>query len=72
MKRIIEIIYFASAFTGALLVALNIGLQLPGYVAFLISSVLGCYLVLISDASRALLWVNVMFGIINIIGIIQA
>ena len=71
-KRLAEIFYFASAAAGALLVALNIGYQLEGYIFFLISSFLGSYLVLISDASRSILWVNVMFGVINIIGIIRA
>lgn len=72
MKRVVEVIYFLSAFAGAILVALNIGLQLPGYILFLVSSVAGSYLVLISDASRSLLWVNVMFAIINVVGIVRA
>ena len=72
MKKFVEILYFICAFSGAVLVALNVGLQLPGYILFLISSVAGSYLVLISNASRTLLWVNLMFMVINFIGIVRA
>ena len=71
-KRLADIIYLASSAIGALLVALNIGMQLEGYALFLISSISGIYLLLKSDASRSLVWVNAMFAVINIIGIIRA
>lgn len=56
---------------GAILVALNIGQAQLGYTVFLISSLAGIYLLLKSNASRSLLAVNVMFMIINIVGIMR-
>ena len=71
MKKLIEVIYFGSAAIGAILVAANIGLGALGYMLFLISSVLGGWLAYHSDASRSILWVNVMFGCINVLGIVR-
>ena len=70
--RIADVIYLGSSMVGALLVALNIGLQFEGYALFLVSSISGSYLVLKSNASRSLLWVNGLFAIINIVGMVRA
>lgn len=70
--RILDLAYLLAAFLGALLVAANIGAALYGYVLFLISSILGGYLAYNSNASRSLLYVNIMFGLINVLGIVRA
>lgn len=72
MKRIIDAMYLIFSVAGAVLVALNIGYQLVGYILFLLSSILGSVLILGSNASRSLLTVNIIFAIINIVGIIRA
>lgn len=72
MKRFYETIYLTSSMLGAILIALNVGLQFWGYTVFLISSLLGSYLVWISNASRSLLWVHIMYAGINIIGLIRS
>ncbi len=71
MKKIVNISYLATSAIGALLIALNVNANVLGYVLFLISSILASVIVLKSNADRSLLYVNVMFGIINVIGIIR-
>ena len=71
MKKLIEVIYFSCAAIGAILVAANVGFAVLGYVLFLISAVLGAWLAYHSNAARSLLWVNVVFGCINVLGIIR-
>ena len=72
MKVLADTIYLVSSISGAILVALNIGLQLEGYIVFLISSVAGIYLLLQSNASRSLVVVAVIFMVVNIVGILRA
>jgi hypothetical protein len=69
--KIVNFVYLATSIVGALLIAANIQANLIGYVLFLISSILGAYLVTISNASRSLLIVNIVFAIINVIGIVR-
>jgi hypothetical protein len=66
-----ENLYRASSLIGAVLIALNVGQNVTGYWLFLMSSILGGWLAYKSNASRSLVEVNVMFGIINIIGIVR-
>ena len=72
MGRMLGAVYIMASMLGAMLVALNIGMQFWGYAVFLISSVVGAYLVWISNADRSLLWVHIMYAGINIIGLIRA
>lgn len=72
MKNTTEVVYLLSSLTGALLIALNVGMQFEGYLVFLLSSILGAYLVIISNASRSLFAVHLMYAVVNIIGIVRA
>lgn len=72
LKKTVEVIYLVTSIAGALLIALNINANLTGYYLFFLSSCAGAYLAYHSNASRSLLTVNVIFGIINVIGIVRA
>lgn len=72
MTHVVSTIYLVAAISGAVLVALNIGMALLGYTLFLISSVLGGWLAHNSNADRSLVYVNIIFGFINIVGIVRA
>lgn len=63
---------FASLFgiMGALLVALNIGLPHIGYTLFLASSILWV-LYSIKTLQSNLLVMNIVFGVINVIGLVN-
>lgn len=69
IKKFAEAVYLATSAIGATLIALNVNANVLGYCLFLVSSVVGGYLAYNSNASRSILTVNVMFGIINIVGI---
>ena len=72
MTRFLEPVYFLCAFLGAVLVALNAGVALLGYTLFLASSVLGGYIAYASGSPKSILYVNLMFGAINVLGIVRA
>lgn len=72
MKKVIDNVYLITSIVGAFLVAINAGYQVIGFSLFLVSSLCGCYLVVNSNASRNLLYVNMMFAMINVVGIIRA
>lgn len=72
IKRILDAIYLISSVLGAVLIAANVGAQLLGYCLFLVSSIIAVYLLHRSNASRSLMIVNVIFAVINLIGIIRA
>lgn len=72
MKRILDVAYFATAFAGAIIIALNIGQALLGYLIFLASSALGGYIAWSSRSPKSIVWVNVLFGCVNILGIMRA
>lgn len=72
MNKVISGVYLGSSIVGALLVALNAGVAVLGYSVFLVSSSLGGYLAYNSNADRSLLYVNIIFGLINCLGIIRA
>lgn len=71
LRPLISFVYLASSIAGALLVAMNVGQMLVGYALFFTSSVLGAYLAYNSNVDRSMLWVNVVFGVINVIGFIR-
>ena len=70
-KQFIDIIYLVTAFAGAIIVASNIGHARLGYSIFFVSSLAALYLLAISNASRSLIAVNILFMGINIYGIIR-
>lgn len=70
--KVTNFIYLSSSIGGALLVALNIGAQVFGYVLFLVSSLTGIILLRKSNAPKSLLIVNIVFAVINTIGLFRA
>jgi len=72
MTRFLEPLYFLCAFAGAILIALNVGVALWGYVLFLSSSILGGYIAYASKSPRSILYVNCVFFAINVLGIVRA
>lgn len=70
-KQLADIIYLVTAFAGAITVASNIGQARLGYSIFFVSSLAALYLLAISNASRSLIAVNILFMGINIYGIIR-
>jgi hypothetical protein len=74
MNKIVDRIYLATSFAGAAIIAANVNANVLGYVLFLVSSVLGAYMVAKSNAShelRSLLKVNIVFAVINVVGIVR-
>lgn len=72
LKTALDIVYMTTSITGALLVAANIGAQLVGYTLFLISSLTAIFLLTRSNASKSLIIVNLVFALINLVGIIRS
>lgn len=70
-KQIIEWLYLATAFAGAIIVASNINQAQLGYAVLFVSSVAAIYLLRLSNASRSLIIVNALFLGINAYGIIR-
>ena len=70
-KRLIEAVYLVTSALGALIIAANINANVYGYLLFLAGSVAGSYLVVESKAPKSLLYVNIMFGCINVIGLVR-
>jgi hypothetical protein len=71
IKPFADAIYLITSGAGASAIALNLNINVLGYALFLVSSIVGFYLAYNSTASRSILAVNAMFGIINVIGLIR-
>jgi uncharacterized membrane protein YhhN len=71
MKRILDVLALGGAMIGSALIASNSGYNVLGYLFFLISSLASTKLLFSSDASRSLLWTNLWFVCMNIIGIVR-
>ena len=71
MKKLIDVIYLVTSITGALLIALNVGSNVHGYLLFLISSCCGAWIALKSNVSKSILTVNIIFACINVLGLIR-
>ena len=63
----------AGAIAGSTLIAFNLGamFNVLGYVFFTISSLSSVWLLLRSNAHRALLWTNLYFTVMNVVGMIR-
>jgi|GEM_PF-1859275 len=70
LDNILGIITFSFSVIASLLIALNINYELYGYFLFTISSLTGAYLLYKSDVNRTMLWTNIYFFCVNILGII--
>jgi hypothetical protein len=70
-KRIIDIVAVAGAIIGSSVIAFNIGYNVVGYIAFIISGLATIYLLSMSNASNSLKIITYYFLFINIVGIIR-
>ena len=72
IEKLANIIALGGAVTGSALVAANIGAAGIGYIMFLASSIASVYLLMrSSDAPTSLIYQNVFFVVINLIGIVH-
>lgn len=71
MKKTLDTVALGGAMIGSLLIALNLGVTVIGYGFFLASSIASVRLLMMSDASKALLLTNLWFVLMNVIGIIR-
>lgn len=69
--RVIEALSLGGAIIGSALLAFNVGLNQLGYVFFLISSCATIYLLVRSNASKAVLYQTFWFSLVNVIGILR-
>jgi hypothetical protein len=70
-RRLIDYGYLTSSVVGAALVASNTGTQVVGFSIFLVSNILGIMLLRGTTASKSLVWVNLIFASINVMGIVR-
>lgn len=70
-RKLLDYGYLASSLAGAALIALNLGTQVLGFTLFLVSNILGVVLLKGSTASKSLILVNVVFALINVVGIVR-
>lgn len=71
LDNILGAVTFLFSVIGSLLIALNINYELCGYFFFTISALTGAYLLNKSDVNRTMLWTNIYFFCVNILGIIR-
>jgi len=71
LDNILGVITFSFSVVASLLIALNLQYELYGYFLFTISSLTGAYLLYKSDVNRTMLWTNIYFFCVNILGIIR-
>lgn len=72
MKRVLDFVVLGGAVIGSGLIALNLGLNFIGYMFFLASSIASVYLLSNSNSPKSLMYTNIFFIVMNIIGIIRA
>lgn len=63
--------YIVGSFAGSILIALNVGLNWWGYVFFLSAALSGIWLLRGSTASSSLMLVNVIYAIVNTVGLVR-
>ncbi len=71
MRRLLDVLVLAGAVGGSSLIAANIGMNVLGYVLFLISSVSSLILLRGTNVSKSLVLVNLYFTLMNVLGIIR-
>jgi len=73
MKKLCDFLAVTGNIVGALLVAFSahrVDLAIAGYSFFLVGSITSIWLLRHSNASNSLIFINVFFTIINVIGIV--
>ncbi len=71
LKLFLDAVYLLGSFGGSLLIALNVGQNVLGYVCFLAASIAGVILIRGSNISWSFMLVTGSYAIINTIGIIR-
>ncbi len=71
MKTLLDVLVLVGAIGGSTLIAANVGMNVIGYVLFLISSVSSLLLLRQSNASKSLVLVNLYFTAMNVLGIFR-
>ncbi len=71
MIKILENGYRVTSIVGAILIALNVSLNVLGYSLFLASSLIGAWLAYKTKAPRSFIEINLVFALINIIGLVR-
>ncbi len=71
MKLILDSLVLCGAIGGSTLIAANIGMNVLGYVLFLISSVSSLLLLRGTNVSKSLVLVNLYFTLMNVLGIMR-
>jgi hypothetical protein len=71
IKRIADVVAVVGAIMGSSMIACNIGYNVVGYIAFLVSGVATVYLLSLSNASNSLKLITYFYLIINVVGIIR-
>lgn len=71
LDKIIGFVAFAGAVIGSTIVALDLGINWVGYVFFLASSTASVKLLMGSNASRSLLYTNLYFVVVNVVGLVR-
>lgn len=70
-KYIADALFLAGNIAGSTLIAMNIGLNFYGYLAFIAGSLAGTYLLLNSNASKSILLITLYFFVINVVGVVR-
>ena len=70
-ENILGLVALIGAIIGSMLIALNIGFNVVGYIFFAFSSISSVLLLVSSKSPKSLVWVNLWFSLMNIVGIIR-
>jgi hypothetical protein len=73
IKRVFDVLAISGNIIGAYLVAIgqhNTSLSMIGYACFLVGSLSSIWLLRHSNASTSLVFINIYFTVINVIGIL--
>ena len=70
-KLLADIVAIAGAMIGSLTIALNLGYNMIGYIAFLISGIGTIYLLRLCNASNSLKFIAYFYLIVNVVGVIR-
>ena len=72
LKQIASVIALGGAVLGSTIIAMNLGLNVLGYILFLASSIASVYLLMKSkDSPKVLVLQNIFFAGVNILGLVR-
>lgn len=68
-EQIIDILAISGAISGSTLIALNIGLNLYGYIAFVVSGIASMHHLRTCNARWSLKFITYFYFVVNIVGV---